>query len=180
MLFTSVAGCGSSGGDDSSAAETTVADGAETGGDSATPDGDAAKVDACQWYTAEEMGELVGFPVTVEEKETPQGLGSECLYDSAEEYTGITVRPSTAAMYDQLKAGAASTGLGGEQIDFPGVGDEAHHNGAPDATNPSVSFSAKKGDAAVEVELAAASGGTIDTIDKGIEVTSTIAEKVLG
>lgn len=174
-----VAGCGSS---DStgSASDTTAPAGSTDDTGAGSTDETPADVDPCQWYTAEEMSELVGFTVTMEEKETPQALGAECLYENAEEFTGITVRPTTAADYDQLKAGAAATGIGGEQIDYPGVGDEAYHNGEPGRPNPSVSFSAKKGDDAIQVELAAASGGPVESVDASIEITSTIATKALG
>ncbi len=136
-------------------------------------------MDPCQWYSAEEMSTLVGFTVTMEKKETPQGLGSECLYDSQAKFTGITVRPITAASYDQLKAGAAAAGIGGEQIEISGIGDAAYHNGAADKPNPSVSLSAKKGTAGIQVELAAASGGPIGSVAKSIDVTSAIAQKAL-
>lgn len=125
------------------------------------------------------MGALVGFTVTMTKMETPQGLGFECLYESQAKFVGVTVRPITAASYDQLKAGASSTGLGGEQIAFPGVGDAAYHHGSAGKSNPSVSFSAKKGTAGIQVELAA-SGAAIPSVDKAIEITSTIAKKALG
>ncbi len=176
VLLVGVAACGSSDSDTGAADAPEAESGSGETGEGA---GEATDVDPCQWYTAEEMSALVGFEVTMEELETPQALGAECLYESEAEFTGITVRPTTAADYDQLKAGAAEMGIGGEQIDFPGVGDEAYHNGAADNANPSVSFSAKKGDAAIQVELAAASAGPIASVDEGIEITSTIATTAL-
>jgi hypothetical protein len=116
----------------------------------------------------------------MEEVETPQALGVECLYNSDAEFTSVIVRPTTAADYDQLKAGAASMGLDQEQIEVAGLGDEAYHNGAADNPNPSVALSAKQGDDAIQVELAAASGGPIATVDQGIEITTTIATTALG
>ena len=185
FLIVGVAACGGSGDSDSSASTTAAtderpADSSSTGADPTEEEAPAgAEVDPCQWYSAEEMGALVGFEVTMEAVETPQALGVECLYDSAAEFTSITVRPTTSASYDQLKAGAASMDIGGEQIDFPGVGDEAYHNGAADNPNPSVAFNAKSGDAGIEVELAAASGGPIATVDQAIQIASTIATTAL-
>ena len=180
LLLMGAAACGSSGGSDSSASDSGSTEGSATDGGTTEEVPAAAEVDPCQWYTAEEMGALVGFEVTMKEVETSQALGVECLYNSDPEYTGITVRPTTAATYDELKAGAASMDIGGEQIDFPGVGDEAYHNGAANAPNPSVAFNAKSGDAGIQVEIAAASGGTIATIDQSIEIASTIATTALG
>ncbi len=159
-------------------ASTTAPAGAASG--AATGDKPAAAIDPCQWYTAAEMSTLIGATVTMEKKETPQGLGTECLYDSKEKFTSMIVRPVTAATHDQLKAGAKAAGIGGAQIAFPGVGDDAYHNGEAGKPNPSVSFQAKKGANAIQVELAAASSGPVATAEKGVEITSTIAKKALG
>ncbi len=176
FVLTGAAACGSSSTKGASTDSTAGAGGSTP----ATPGGrPAAGVDPCQWYTADEMGALVGFTVTMTKKETPQGLGFECLYDSQAKFTSVTVRPTTAASYDQIKAGAAAAGLGGKQIAFPGVGDAAYHNGSADRGNQSVSFSAKKGKAGIDVELAT-SGTAIPSVDKAIEITSTIAKKALG
>ena len=168
-------GCG--GADESN--DATSDDPVATDAAAGSSDTGSGSVDPCQWYTAEEMEALVGFAVTAEELETPQGLGAECLYDSTDQATGITVRPITATTYDELKAAAAAAGLGGAQIDFPGVGDEAYHNGAPDNPNPSVAFSAKKGDAGIQVELATASSGAVTTVDQAVAITSAIATTAL-
>jgi hypothetical protein len=187
LLLVGIAGCGSSSDDDSStdttaagAVDDTTSDATSTEGDTEGGDEEATAVDPCQWYTAEAMSTLVGFEVTMEQVETPQALGVECLYNSDAEFTSITVRPTTAADYDQLKAGAASMGLDEEQFEVTGVGDEAYHTSAPDDPNPSVSLSAKQGDDAIQVELAAASGGPIATVDQGVEITTTIATTALG
>lgn len=183
FLLAGVTSCGSSGGSDAAPSDpaTTAGEGSSDGStDGSTDAPKAADADPCQWYTAAEMSDLVGFEVTAKELETPQALGAECLYDSSTDAVGITVRPTTAATYDQLKAGAASTGLGGDQIEISGIGDEAYHNGAPDKANPSVSLNAKQGDDGIQVEIAAASSGGIASIDDSIEIASAIATKALG
>jgi len=173
LIVGAAAACSST--PDATSPSTTAAAGGVASGDKAS-----ATIDPCQWYTAAEMSALAGVTVTMEKKETPQGLGSECLYESKEKFTGLTVRPVTSASHDQLKAGAKAAGIGGAQIAFPGIGDDAYHNGAADKPNPSVSFSAKKGTNAIQVELATASSGPVGTVTKGIEITSTIAKKALG
>lgn len=186
LLVFALASCGSSDSSDGAAdapadapADATAPDG---GGVTTSGGGSAEAPDPCQWYTAEEMSTLVGFEVTAEEKETPQALGRECLYNSDAEFTGITVRPTDAATYDSLKAGAASMGIGGAQVDYPGVGDAAYHN-VDDArmaeANPSVTMSAKKGDVGIQVELAAASGSSIEGPAAGIDIVAEIAKKAL-
>ena len=182
LLVFALASCGSSDSSDGAAdapADATAPDG---GGVTTSGGGSAEAPDPCQWFTAEEMSTLVGFKVTAEEKETPQALGRECLYNSDAEFTGITVRPTDAATYDSLKAGAASTGIGGAQVDYPGVGDEAYHNVDDERmaeANPSVSMSAKKGDVGIQVELAAASASSIEGPAAGIEIVAEIAKKAL-
>ena len=183
LVVFGAASCGSSG-SKSDSSNTPVAGGATENGGSTDGSSDTkpAKVDPCQWYTAEEMSTLVGFTVTMEKRDTPIDLGSECLYDNQKEFASVVVRPGTAAMYDELKSGAATYNPDGTQIDLAGVGDEAYHNAAPDATNPSVALSAKKGAKSINVEIAAAAGGGFK--DEGnantIKIASTIATKALG
>ena len=175
FVATGLAACGSGGTEGASTGPTAGSGEAPTASSGGSP---ASSVDPCQWYTAEEMGALVGFTVTMTKEETPQDFGTECLYDSQEKFTSVTVRPTTAATYDEFKAVSGSAGLGGKQIAFPGVGDAAFHNGSPDSDNASVAFNAKKGTSGIRVELATAGNGL--TIDKSIAITSTIAKKALG
>lgn len=187
LLF-GAAACGS---DDSSEGDAATIDdpGTSSADDGATvPAGDGTEttsadgggeIDPCQFFTAEEMGTLLGFPVTSEDRETPQALGRECLYDSQENTTGVTVRPTTAEQYDQLKASAATLDIGGPTTELDGVGDEAYHNGSADSGNPSVALSAKKGSAGIEVELATA-GDAIPDLETGLSIVTTVAKKALG
>jgi len=148
--------------------------GATEPSDSDTPKAEAG--DPCRWYTAAEMEALVGAPMTMKAEDTPSDLGKECVYDNPE--TSVTVRPGTAAMYDSFRATAKSMNIGGPQIDFPGVGDEAFHDNDGTRGNPSVSMSAKAGDAAITVELATV-GSAIASVDTGIEIVSTVAKTAL-
>ncbi len=168
--------CGSSG-DGTTASKGTEADGGTTGGnDSGTTagGGGGATGDPCQWYTAAEMEELLGFPVTME-KQTA-GANQKCVYNAPDNYSSVEITPSDETNYQNNKV--ASKSLKGIKP-VEGVGDEAYGSGSNGAT-----LDALKGTSSVGILIANGGGGekagNIDTDDKAEALAKQIAKKVLG
>lgn len=183
LLAFGVAACGSSD-DDKTATKgstakgdggsgTTAPGGSDTGG------GAKAKGDPCQWYTAAEMEELLGFPVAMEEQ--PVADKAKCVYDAPDNYSSVEIFPGDETTYMNDKAFAQSPDgvkLAGEFTPVEGVGDEAFGTQGGGAT-----LNALKGKRSVGILITNGGGGPeagkIDTDEAAAALAKQIAEKVL-
>ncbi len=182
-LLLGVAACGSSDGSDGASGDPSPSgDSSSSGGtDTETTDGEAGAVDPCQWYTADEMEAILGFPVSMEDRSVGETV--TCVYDAPDNYSSVEISPSDEVAFDTQKAFDASpdaVDMAGEPVTYDDLGDDAYgHESAG-----GVDINARKGSTSVLVLITNGGGGegagNISTPEDTLAVAKQIVTTVLG
>lgn len=185
LLLLGAVGCSSDGSDGADPPGDSTAD---PGGSVATdpaatdPAGGSDPVgDPCQWYTADEMAAILGFPVTMEARTV--GESSTCVYDAPDNYASVEITPGDDVAFDTQKSfdeSADAVQVAGEPTTFDGLGDAAYGH----ESKGGVDINAVKGSASVLVLITNGGGGdgagNVSTPEGTLAIARDIVTKVLG